>query len=207
MKLELTLETALAVGLVLSLVLPVLGRFVAPWWPRLGEALVRLGADVYGAVTTAKAVRAPSNDVEKKDLRLEEPEDGPPSGARKAPPGGPPLMMLALVFVVGCSGTLTDAVKVADSAHLVGESIRPLIQEHCIDAVATAADVAALRRICDPILVTWDTLRTSHAGLLAGILAVQAGVARVMTLTVPVAAVGAAAVDLTESVATLRGAP
>jgi hypothetical protein len=79
---------------VASLAAPIVGRFVAPWTPKLAESLIRLGADLQGA---RDALRLPDGTY---------PPSAEPIGKKDGSgPGLAPLFPLVLAVGLGASST------------------------------------------------------------------------------------------------------
>lgn len=128
----------------LYVALPILGRFVATWAPRAGEAFIRLGGDIGGALAakrldpltpsvsaqplheSAAAVMASQPSVRPK----RDPET-PSTRVPKLPPMGP-LGVLCALLLVGCQ--LTPA----QTAAIVGDV--PKIAGAVCDALDDATD-------------------------------------------------------------------
>lgn len=97
-------KTLILVGVALGVLgvgMPILGRFVSTWYPRLGEALIRLGTDLRGA---REAVRLPPSMPAPSSLPM--PSDPPPAAPDprangKLPPGS--TLMLLLVALAAAT--------------------------------------------------------------------------------------------------------
>jgi hypothetical protein len=118
---------------VASLAAPIVGRFVAPWSPKLAESLIRLGADLQGA---RDALRLPDGTY---------PPSAEPIG-KKSDDGGPGLAPLfPIVLAVGLGASSTACAGTQRIAELA-EASRDVI------AVAEPCLVAAQRvelRVCE----------------------------------------------------------
>jgi hypothetical protein len=129
------------------------------------------------------------------------------------PPGGTAvLLLLALAGgaagLSGCGSPLSAAAQVADATALAGEQAAPVLRQHCIDPIPRlpdAAELAALRRVCDPAMLAYDSLRVAHVALRAAIVAAAGGQLDLARLAPLVADVAQAAAGLADSVRMVRG--
>lgn len=136
----------------------------------------------------------------------------PGAGKDLPPPGGAGLLLLVLAAggaagLTGCGSPMLVAVKAADGAWLVGDQARPVLEQTCIDPIprATMAELAELRRVCEPAMLGYDTLRVAHVALRSAILAADAGTLDPLRLAPLVLQVGKAALALSESIRLVAG--
>lgn len=135
-------------------------------------------------------------------------------GSNSQPPGGAgaALLLLALSGVAaglsGCASPTLVAIRVADSAALVGDQAKPVLEQTCIEPIprATMAELVELRKACDPAMLAYDSLRVAHLSLRGAILAADAGTLDPGKLAPLVVQVGKAAFGLSESIRLVAGA-
>lgn len=155
----------LGVGAFLYFTLPILGRLIATWRPRAGEAFIRAGGDIGGAIGVAKlepgtpsvsaqpllessAAVAASKPSVRPPPDVKPPSTPPAGPAGLAPPrpnAGPitpgiPRLLLVLLLV-GCSGSLTPA-QSAGAAKIPGA---------VCDVAQGFTDAFAVKFICSVI--------------------------------------------------------
>jgi len=121
------------------------------------------------------------------------------------------LVLLAALALAAsaCGSPVLTATRIADGAAVLEQQAAPIIEEHCVAPIAHASDseLARLRRTCDPIVVTYDAVRTSHIALRAALIAYDAAqtgdVSRIVELA---AEVSRAVVELATRIAALTDA-
>ena len=130
----------------------------------------------------------------------------PPGGAGSA------LLLIALAGAAaglsGCGSPMLTAIRVADSAALVGDQAKPVLEQTCIEPIprATMAELVELRKACDPAMLSYDALRVAHLSLRSAILAIDAGTLDPLRLAPLVLQLGRAAMGLSESIRLVAGA-
>lgn len=85
-------------------------------------------------------------------------------------------MVLALALS-GCAGDpALVAVRVADTTAILQTETAPVLREHCVEPIPklTDAELAELRRVCDPAVATYTAVRTAHVALRAALVAYAA---------------------------------
>ena len=172
--LEIMSYVSLVLG-VLAFFAPVVGRFVAPWSPRLSESLIRLGADLTGV---SQALKMPADHpVVPSALPLPK---APAKATDSQPPGGAgaALLLLALSGVAaglsGCGGT-QELAKYAEAGRDLAEASEPCLvaqkamdESQCGDDQACQAKVKAkngkLADALDLMHSTWCKVSPSSEG-------------------------------------------
>lgn len=214
-----TLATILAVVGLLAVLAPVVGRFLSTWHPRLGEALIRLGADLLGArqaVSLPPSMPAPSSLPMPSEPPPPPPVDPRANGKASGPPM-PPLMLLCLALgVLGCASPLEAAVQVQHAGAAAIEHGGEELQERCTDRLVPLAELptlaerqaaaAPIREVCDPARMAYGSARASHV-LLSATLAALAGGVTVGELVDLTSQTAEALAELATTFARLRGAP
>lgn len=92
--------------------------------------------------------------------------------------------MVLVLTIVGCAGDpALVAVRVADTTAILQTETAPVLREHCVEPIPRLSDaeLAELRRVCDPAVATYTAVRTAHVALRAALVAyaaTQAGASR-----------------------------
>ncbi len=145
---ERAMPVAIAFLVLLSLVLPPLGRFVSTWKPRAGEAMIRFGTDLKGVAETFKlpkgtpSVSAPPIE----SVVVVEPVSKP-----KEAPHVPPMPLLFVIAiavgavglalsVTGCSGAIPKLEELADDT-AEGLTAGAELSNVCTEAVEERKDL------------------------------------------------------------------
>lgn len=202
---------------VLAVALPILGRFVSTWYPRLGEALIRLGADLRGA---REAVRLPRSMPAPSSLPMpSEPPPAPPADSRangKLPPVSTMMLICLALVALGCASPLDAAVQVQHAGAAAIEHGGEELQERCTDRLVPLAELptlaerqaaaAPIREVCDPARMAYGSARAAHV-LLSATLAALAGGVTVGELVDLTSQTARALAELATTFARLRGKP
>lgn len=153
----------LGVGAFLAIALPILGRLIATWKPRAGEALIRAGVDIGGAIATHKlepgtpSVSAQPILESSAAVAASQPSVRPPPDLK--PPSLPPLPILMALLAVGCAGGAGQADRAIETfadALSTGERVTRAAYAREVEACPDAACVERVKKEYEPAIAKYD---------------------------------------------------